>query len=76
MQATAWGDSFVVFVVLSAQKTAGVNRADVVGFFSNEGGIIRLIGAVLTEWNEEWSVQIRYMQVEPMPKLRATSEVA
>ena len=46
-------------------------RADVVGIFPNEGSIIRLIGAVLLEQNDEWLLQHRYMQVEAMAELTA-----
>jgi putative transposase len=44
-------------------------RADVVGIFPNEGGIVRLIGAVLLEANDEWQLQYRYMQTEAMADL-------
>lgn len=44
-------------------------RADVVGIFPNEGSIIRLIGAVLLECNDEWALQHRYMQLEAMAEL-------
>ena len=47
-------------------------RADVVGIFPNEGSIIRLIGAVLLEANDEWQLQHRYMQTEAMAELTPT----
>jgi putative transposase len=44
-------------------------RGDVVGIFPDERSIVRLIGAVLLEQNDEWQLQHRYMQVEAMTEL-------
>ena len=49
-------------------------RADVVGIFPNEASIVRLIGAVLLEQNDEWQLQHRYMQVEAMAELAAAGD--
>jgi putative transposase len=51
-------------------------RADVVGIFPNEAAIIRLIGAVLLEHNDEWQLQQRYRQVEAMAELVAATGAA
>jgi transposase-like protein len=48
-------------------------RADVVGIFPREPSITRLIGAVLLEQDGEWQVRHRYMRVEGMAGLTASS---
>jgi len=47
-------------------------RADVVGIFPNEAAIRRLVGALLLEQNDEWSLNRRYMQLESLQTLSDT----
>lgn len=47
-------------------------RTNVVGIFPNERAIIRLVGAIMLEQNDEWSLQRRYMQLEGLQSLYET----
>ena len=45
-------------------------RTEVVGIFPDEDAIVRLVGAILLEQNDEWAVQrARYMTLETMATL-------
>ena len=52
-------------------------RTNVVDIFPNEAAIVRLVGAILLEQNDEWSVQrARYMTLETMAPLSNTDTVS
>jgi len=60
--------------IASTNPLDRVNReikrcADVIGIFPNDGAIIRLVGALMLETNDEWTVARRYMSLESIARV-------
>lgn len=51
-------------------------RADVIGIFPNDAAVVRLVGALMLEQNDEWAVSRRYMTLETIGAMSDTPFVS
>ena len=51
-------------------------RTDVVGIFPNAATVVRLVGAIVVEQNDEWVSQCRYMNLETLAAISDTDTVS
>jgi transposase-like protein len=50
-------------------------RSDVAGIFPDDEAIVRLVGALMIEQNDEWAVARRYMGPESLARITDTENV-
>lgn len=50
-------------------------RADVIGIFPNDDDIVRLVGALMLETNDEWAVARRYMSLETIARITENANI-
>ena len=66
------GTAILIPVINPIERINGEikRRTEVVGIFPNDEAIVRLVGALLLEHNDEWAIQrARYMTLETIAPL-------